>query len=326
MSRHLSDCQNKKGILVGMGMSFFVAMLVVGYILLRHSHSLPPIGQTASSTGVSLQARISASAPLVLPPIETHRFVDPRAPLLTWQKWPERSEKTCGSLRAAVVNHHILASDLLGRLFSHLSFCQPEIRRVIILSPDHFLRGSTTISTHTRSYLVGGRRILAETSLIQAATSTFSFVHEDSLLFEREHGIGALIPFIERAWPEARVASFAIRSDLSRTQAEAFAAFLKKEMLPGTLLIVSSDMSHYLSKRQALLNDEETRRAFQGQDAEFFWKATDDHTDNGKSLWLAMKALGDISWHEQDHRISSDYDGSEINTTSYLTGWWKSRE
>lgn len=256
-------------------------------------------------------------------PIETHRFVDPRASLGAWQAWGAEMRTACGVIRGAVVNHHILALDLLGRLFSRLAFCRPDIKHVIILSPDHFARGKQMISTHDRAYVVAGRTTESFHSTIQAATSSYAFVFEQPELFEQEHGVGALIPFVQRAWPNADVASFAIRSDLSRTNAEQFVAFLKTSLSQDTLLIVSSDMSHYLSQDQALHNDELSRNALRKNDREFFWRATDDYTDNGKSFWLALKAFGAVSWQEQDHRLSTDYDGSRTNTTSYITGWWK---
>jgi AmmeMemoRadiSam system protein B len=256
-------------------------------------------------------------------PIETHRFVDPRASLGAWQVWGTETKAQCGLIKGAVVNHHILALDLLGRLFSRLAFCRPDIKHVIVLSPDHFARGKQMISTHDRSYVVAGQTIEPFHSAIQMATSSYAFVFEQPELFEQEHGIGALIPFIQRAWPHADVASFAVRSDLSRMHAEQFVTFLKTKLDRETILIISSDMSHYLSQDQALHNDELSRAALRKSDHEFFWKATDDYTDNGKSFWLALTALGMVSWQEQDHRLSTDYDGSRTNTTSYITGWWK---
>lgn len=257
-------------------------------------------------------------------PIETHRFVDPWASQVVWRTWQPETKNECGVIRGAVVNHHILASDLLGRLFSRVAFCDSKITQIIVLSPDHFARGKTPISTHVRSYVVANQTIEPFYELVQRATSTRSFIQEQPELFEQEHGVGALLPFIQRAWPNIKLASFAVRSDLSREQAMEFATFLSDVLRDEkTLLIVSSDMSHYLSQEQALRNDELTRHALRTNDRDFFWRATDDYTDNGKALWVALTVLGSVEWREQGHRISTEYDGSRTNTTSYITGWWR---
>lgn len=258
-------------------------------------------------------------------PIETTKFVSPNIPTVTWHEWPSASRLVCGTVLAAVVNHHILASDLLGRSFSWLQFCRPDIRRVVILSPDHFLRGKTFVSTHIQPYSVSGNLITSDVPAITKATSTLAFVQEQPELFASEHGVGAIIPFVARAWPRAAIASFAIRSDLTRADAMRFVKLLKTMLDDETIFIVSSDMSHYLTRNQALANDEQTRQAFRTNNAEFFWRANDDFTDNGKSIWITLQSIESTSWNEQGHQISTDYDGSSNNTTSYLTGWWKKK-
>lgn len=306
----------------GMLVCFF---LLSGLIFVTHQQkntvplskaSLPPIEEAISI--LSEGHRVDDS------PIETTGFVSPNIPTVTWHGWPQSSRSICGSVRAALVNHHILASDLLGRLFSWLQFCRPEIKRVIILSPDHFLRGQAFVSTHIRPYRVSGKLVPSAVSAITQVTTTLSFVEEAPELFTNEHGVGALVPFVARAWPQVSIASFAIRSDLPREDAARFVEVLKTIGDEKTLFVISSDMSHYLSRHQALVNDEQTRQAFRMNNAEFFWRANDDFTDQGKGIWIALQVLGPaIHWNEQGHQISSDYDGSANNTTSYLTGWWR---
>lgn len=310
----------KKGILVATGMSF--VLFVFAWVVSRFPSSITLLPQTAPRTASSEVFVSEVVGSQVVSPIETHRFVDARVAKGLWPNVQGEATESCARLRGAVVNHHILASDLIGRLFARLALCRPNIKRVIILSPDHFLRGTRTISTHLRSYLVAGEEVRSDKLCVQEAISTLPFVHEEPELFEREHGMGALIPFLHEAWPKAMVCSFALRSDLSKKDAEQFVVWLKGHFGPEALLIVSSDMSHYLSRSEAFNHDERTRDAFRRSDMEFFWKAQDAYTDNGKALWIALRALGPVRWQEGDHRISTDYDGSSNDTTSYITGWW----
>ncbi len=231
--------------------------------------------------------------------------------------------KDCKNLRGALVNHHALASDLLWRLFQRLVICRPEVKRIIILSPDHFFQGRSPITTAAVRYEFRQRFVESDASVI-AKLVREQVAKSDPLLFRREHGIGALIPFIESFFPEAKIVPIAIRSDVSQSETERLSEALKSLMDEQTLLIVSSDMSHYLPERTARQKDRETQRAFEASDAGFFWKAKDDHLDFGKGVWIALQTLSPEKFKLLDQGVSTSYGGSAAYTTTYFTGIWQS--
>jgi AmmeMemoRadiSam system protein B len=114
-----------------------------------------------------------------------------------------------------------------------------------------------------------------------------------------------------------------ISGSISQDRAESLSTALTKLKDEHSIVIVSSDMSHYLLEKQALMNDEKTLKALQSNDENFFWAATDDFTDNGKSIWIAMRVLDRPTWILQSKNISSRYGGSGAYTTTYLNGFWK---
>ena len=142
-------------------------------------------------------------------------------------------------------------------------------------------------------------------------------------LFLKEHGTAALVPFAAQVFPHAQLVPIALRSDLSRVQANQLVQELRPLMDDETLLIVSSDMSHYLPAAVARKKDQETSRALQKDDQAFFWRAKDDHLDLGKGLWIALRLLKQPKFQQLGHGLSSDYAGSTTYTTSYFTGLWK---
>lgn len=230
--------------------------------------------------------------------------------------------KACVGVRGGLVNHHVLATNLLWQFFQHLSLCQPNVKRLIILSPDHFFRGKATVSTAYLKYVTQGVELTTDDRAIDQLLNS-KVVTSEPTLFVKEHGIGALVPFAAKVFPDAQIVPLAIRSDLSRLQANQLVNVLRLLLNQQTLLIVSSDMSHYLSTDIAKKKDQETLRALKKDDQTFFWRAKDDHLDLGKGLWIALRLLKQPTFQELDHAVSSDYAGSTTYVTTYLTGLWK---
>jgi AmmeMemoRadiSam system protein B len=235
-------------------------------------------------------------------------------------------EPVCGSWRGGVVNHHFLATDLLATFFAKMSACRPGIDRVIILSPDHYQQARHVGLTQTRGYTAQGATVAIDAEAVSRLVAEVPAIDVRDEPFQTEHGIGALVPFLAKAWPRAALVPVVVKNSMDQSTASRVAAWASDELArdPQTVLIVSSDMSHYLPIAVARARDEETRRAFATGDAAFFWRATDNHTDNGKSLWIAWQALGKGSaWHEFAHGASTDYGGEPGYTTTYVTGAWQ---
>lgn len=230
----------------------------------------------------------------------------------------------CKTFRAGVVNHHALASDLLAGFFSTLKRCQPGISHFIILSPDHFSQAHASVATHELAYRANGLEIKADVSSTERLLHALPFAVDQPSMFEREHGVGALIPFLAHEFPHARVTTVAVKSSISVVERGSLATWLKVELKnPDTFVIVSSDMSHYLNERQALANDQATERAFSQNDQAFFASTNDDFSDNGPSIAAALRALGKTKWTLMQESISSAHGGSPGFTTSYLVGFWE---
>lgn len=227
---------------------------------------------------------------------------------------------------AGVVNHHALASDLLTRFFRELHASRPDVTRFIIIAPDHFKRGSSPITIGTFDYTTEGRTIAIDNVAVeqlQRAGATSA----SRLMMEGEHGVGALVPFLAREYPSnSTIVPVAIRSDVSRALAADFGNTIASLVDDHTFVIVSSDMSHYLSESEALTNDVATEKWLSSRDATAMGRATDDYTDNGPAF-VALFSLLETkklkpTFERIDHSISTKYGGDPTNTTSYINGVW----
>ncbi|MEI7511983.1 MAG: AmmeMemoRadiSam system protein B [Candidatus Uhrbacteria bacterium] len=276
---------------------------------------------------MSLLATFSLVLPLIFGPVEaTHAsplrvsidadvFVASELFDASWGKIQQKV--TCKNYRAGVVNHHALASDLLAGFFSSLKKCEPNIAHFIILSPDHFSKAHTSVATFSIPYRTRGKDILT-------AQDAPSFASDQPELFEREHGVGALIPFLVHEFPSASVTALAVKSSISESERADLSEWLQTKLKErNTFVVVSSDMSHYLSERVALAHDQETGQAFVKSNTNFFTLASDGYTDSGPTISLVMKALGKTKWTLMRESISTAYGGSPGFTTSYLVGFWE---
>lgn len=222
--------------------------------------------------------------------------------------------------RAAVVNHHALMSDLMARIIMPLRDCLGPYPRIIILSPDHFGKSASPAAFHRMAYQFDGQVVAVDPGEIQ----NLPFAKEQEVLFENEHGVGALIPFIAASVPDASILPLVVKRSITDEELSRLSDFLGQEFAGGTFVLVSSDMSHYLGEVQAKQNDRQTLAAFSSSDADFFARADDDFTDNGRALAAVIRALGPTVFTIIDsNKISSEIDGAKTFTTTYITGFWE---
>ncbi len=257
--------------------------------------------------------------------IATVPFINPLYVRQAWSLLPmlAKTKKASVGCRAGVINHHVLATDQMAMLIRAASACN-RLSRVIVLSPDHYQVSAAPIVTHRNAYQVENSFLSADQKGIDRLLRAVPNAREDDRPYwQAEHGIGAIVPFLAQTSTSSSILPVMVRATTDNATLRRFQDWLKKEMSMGAFVLVSSDMSHYLPERRALLNDQKTLQAFTKNQAKFFQQANDDFTDNGKSLAAIINALGKTRWQLVGHDISSRYGGSPGYTTSYITGLWQ---
>jgi poly-gamma-glutamate synthesis protein (capsule biosynthesis protein) len=129
-----------------------------------------------------------------------------------------------------VVNHHVLASDLLQRFFVSIDQVRPDVRRIILISPDHYKRGTSPISVGTTDYVTQSRVVRVDRTAIEHL-HLLGVAFGDRELFEHEHGIGALIPFLAKAFPQAAIVPLVVRADIADEDAQRFGERLAESLM-----------------------------------------------------------------------------------------------
>ena len=190
-----------------------------------------------------------------------------------------------------------------------------------MLTPDHFKRSTRAFATTARDFDTVLGRVptdrAAATALLQSPLVA------DSLLFEREHGLGELLPYVARLFPGVPVLPVAVRIGATRAQWEAMVELLKPWVTPRTLVIQSTDFSHYLSVAQARRRDQQMLNVIAAGDLDAMARARQpDHIDSRGSQYIQMRLQALLfgaqpivfgNYNSADRGATGD-----DNTTSYV--------
>lgn len=152
------------------------------------------------------------------------------------------------------VPHHLLAADLIARGFWAASGGQ--YRRIIVLSPDHFRKLSRPFGTTAGPLdTVFGPVAVDRAALAQLTASPLV---ETLPTIETEHGVMALAPFIRHFFPAAEIVPVLAAVGSQPDDWRALAALLRPLLDAETLVVQSTDYSHYRPLAEAILRDQET--------------------------------------------------------------------
>ena len=255
-----------------------------------------------------------AAAPLTpFPPFYPEAQVFQRAVRLT------KTTPLPYRITGLTVPHHLLAADLIAQAFAMAA--GQDYARIIILSPDHFSRSPTPFAVSIRNF----QTVMGEVSVDNAAVDRLreNPLVSASNLFSHEHGVRALLPFVAHYFPHARVVAVAIHRDSQPAQWDSLAHTLAPLLTPGTLLVQSTDFSHYLPWAQARGYDQETLRVLSAGDPDgVAGLRQPQHLDSRGAQYLQLRLQKEVYQAGPTvvaSRNSQEYTSQPLNsTTSYL--------
>lgn len=217
------------------------------------------------------------------------------------------------------VPHHLVAADLIAEAFSRAS--GGKYSRIVILSPDHFRRSKTPFCV-TRKHF---RTVLGTVNtdrgpILQLLQSPLV---SESELFSHEHGVQALLPFIAHYFPDSKVVPVAIRIDSKPEEWDAFAASIAPILGLDTLVVQSTDFSHFLTQAEAKERDQESLRVLSQGDPELVKSLKQpEHLDSKAAQYLQMRLQREIFQASPTviaNRNSQEYFAKPLaKTTSYI--------
>jgi poly-gamma-glutamate synthesis protein (capsule biosynthesis protein) len=218
------------------------------------------------------------------------------------------------------VPHHLLARDLIAKAFVIAS--RGSCKRVVVISPDHYNLGRTDISVADGNFATAFGVIETDRTLTSRLTEAPSVSTSD--FFYREHGIQAILPFVKYFFPRARVVAITFKERTNKKELNAFINLLETVLDRETLIVQSTDFSHYLPAEVANVKDAETIAVIgSGDPQKVFSLHQPDNLDSRASQYVQMRIQQDLfgaSPQILDHRNSQGYTGQKLaKTTSYIT-------
>lgn len=178
----------------------------------------------------------------------------------------QSKEKTSDIVKAIIVPHagYFYSGKIAARAYRHVAHLQP--RRIIILGPSHFAPiGETAALPDHSDWQTPLGNVEIDDELRNQLLEESSFIQINNTAHAKEHAIEVQLPFIQILFPKAKVLPIAINS-LDR--AKDLARILVKYADQDTLVITSTDMSHYHSASAAQTMDETTIHSILNQDVD----------------------------------------------------------
>lgn len=261
--------------------------------------------------GLSFSAPVNASESF--PPLYHNRHL--------FRSAIERSTGRAFSQRITgiTVPHHLVAVDLIAQGFCHAA--RGEYSRIVILSPDHFRRSNTPFSVTRKDF----RTVLGRVNTDRKAALQLlqNQLVSESELFSHEHGVRALLPFIAHYFPDSKIVPVAIRINANPEEWDSFAASIASLLRPDTLVVQSTDFSHFLTQAKAKERDQETLRVLSAGDPELVKSLLQpEHLDSKAAQYLQMRLQKEIFRARPTvtaNRNSQEYLTRPIaETTSYI--------
>lgn len=220
------------------------------------------------------------------------------------------------------VPHHLLVAHLTALGFRAASVTRP--RRIVILSPDHFRKAEKPFAVAASGF----ETVFGPVPPDGEAARTLLRDPDagESCLFASEHGVQAMLPFVRHYFPGVPVAAVAIATVATRPQWERFAETLAPLLGDDTLIIQSTDFSHFLPAYQARRFDQQTLNVLAaGSLDQIAGLRQPAHLDSVGAFYIQQKlqrqagAQPIVVANENSQRYGTNFVAS---TTSYMVILW----
>ncbi len=191
------------------------------------------------------------------------------------------------NVRMIVVPHHLLVSHHIAELMQRAS--GRPINTIFMIGPNHENAGTTVLTSAHLLWDFPFGQIQTHTDLTDQFLTDFNLTH-DPAPYAIEHSIGALVPFVHHYFPEAEVVPVIVSATADVHHVRNLSTWVGDHMPDDSLIIVSADFSHYLTKDEADKKDEHTKALIEERNIEHIIELHNtDYVDSPASLAFAMQ-------------------------------------
>ncbi len=232
--------------------------------------------------------------------------------------------------RSGIVAHHLLVGDKIAQTFAALG--NGREKTVVILSPNHFDAGRSVMQTTDGTWETAFGDVEVDTDVLEELLDGVEGMGYESETFVNEHGVSAIVPFVKKFFPDAKIVPIVIHDDATTTQIVDLAHTIQ-EAAPRAIVLASIDMSHNLPEHIRVPHDEETLAAIErgtcgdvtivGGDRDCHLEI--DANDVLETLFWVNQLRGTQEWHLTHHGSSLAMQATSDwrENTSHILGYFK---
>jgi AmmeMemoRadiSam system protein B len=169
----------------------------------------------------------------------------------------EQPARPARGLRALVAPHagYVYSGPVAGSAFHGLGEGEAAFERVALLGPSHFHPFAGLALPDADAYETPLGSVPIDRDLVERVSDLPGVVVSEAA-HAREHSLEVELPFLQEALGGFSVLPLVV----GEATAELVADVLERVWSPDVLVVISTDLSHYLSYEQAVLVDGETAR------------------------------------------------------------------
>ena len=195
-----------------------------------------------------------------------------------------------------------------------------ETKRVVIVGPDHFRKSVYPVSVSMLDWKTDSGIKSADSEIVSLMVQS-GLIFIDNSVFFKEHSISSIVPFVARYFPEAKIVPVILGPNCSYSRAEKLGNLLADILDDESVLIISSDFSHYKMPEETDMADIKSIKIIESLHSSYdTLKFNEIDCDNRKGLcvlftyFLDKKYKMDFLGKQDSARIAK----MNIETTSYL--------
>jgi AmmeMemoRadiSam system protein B len=216
--------------------------------------------------------------------------------------------------KALIAPHagYLYSGPVAGSSYAPLAAWMKDIQRVVLVGPSHRVPFSGLATSSAAGFATPLGTVSLDRSLLSTWISA-GWVQENDAAHTGEHSLEVQLPFLQRLVPDAVIVPVLTGDGDARAVED-----LLDHAWGGdeTLIVVSSDLSHYQSYESARCQDEATARCVQSMDARGVGRDDACGSTAIKGL-LSVAARRGLSCRRLDLRNSGDTAGSRDRVVGY---------
>lgn len=255
-----------------------------------------------------------ADRPKGIIPVTHYRLADIQSGISTYP--PNNIGSNTSHIIGGIIPHHLVAERELARYFQNLSTF--PYTRVILLGPNHNNEGDSPAITTDYSW-----------------ETPYGLVHPDKLpplpyddqVMRNDHALEVVMPYLRLYLPRARVIPVLIKASTTKEELSALAKELLPLITPTTLILVSTDFSHYLSVENAEKHDQTTLKILESRDYKELLSLSDSNLDSPPSVFVLLSllpsAVFDVFTHTSAATLTNN--SRSATTTHYFLNFYASK-